>query len=148
MGGAIQNLVAARLARGFVPLAGLFVAGIVGLLGGRPLAIVVAAGSVATAAAMLAYGLAVVDSVSGRVGGVRKAMVTACSVVPPVYGIFIAGWPGLQALTSASGWVAVLLATLYTVVGVWVLRSWLRVVEVRRLARSMVLPNDVPGDSA
>lgn len=145
---AIQNLVAARLGRGFVPLAGLFAAGVVGAYGAREGALAMAGGAVLSAASMLTYGLTVVDGTAGPVSTLRKATALASSVVPPVYGIFILGWPGLQGLASATSVLGLSIATLYVVLGVWVLRSWLRVVEVRRLAQAMVSPHDVSGDSA
>lgn len=145
---AIQDLVAARLGRGFVPLVGLFFAGLVGLFASRPAAAPMAVGALASAACMLAYGLAIVDSTFGRLGGVRGVMTIACSVVPPLYGVFVVGWPGLRGFTLGAGWIDLAVATLNVVLGVWVLRSWLRVVEVRRLARAMVSPHDGPGDSA
>lgn len=148
VGGAIQNLVAARLARGFIPLAGLFLAGVVGLVGAKAGAVWIAAGAVATAGCMLSYGLAIVASTVKPSGFLRASFNAVCGVVPPSYGVFILGWPGLEAMAASASAVGFLLATLYVVLGVWVLRSWLRVVEVRRLARSMVLPHDVPGDSA
>ncbi|MBT8489054.1 MAG: hypothetical protein KJO65_09560 [Gemmatimonadetes bacterium] len=145
---AIQDLVAQRLGRGFVPLVGLFSAGLLGLFSSRPAAVPVAVGAVASAACMLAYGLAIVDSTSGRLAGVRGILVLGCSAVPPLYGVFIVGWPGLRGFAAGDGVIEVTVATLYVLLGVWVLRSWLRVAEVRRLARAMVSPHDVPGDSA
>ena len=145
---AIQDLVAARLGRGFVPLAGLFAAGVVGAFGAGEGALVIAGGAVLSAASMLAYGLTVVDATTRPVGTGRKATALASSFVPSIYGIFILGWPGLQGLASAASVLGLSIATLYVVLGVWVLRSWLRVVEVRRLARAMVSPHDVSGDSA
>lgn len=145
---AVQDLVAARLGRGFLPLVALFVVGLQGVFQARPGAVVVAIGAVVSGAATLIYGLGIVDSTSGPLHRARIVRMSASSIVPPLYGLFIVGWQGLRGLAAGPGRIEVLASTLYVVLGVWVLRSWLRVVEVRRLARAMVSPHDVPGDSA
>lgn len=144
---AIHDLVAARLARAFVPLAGLFAAGLVALFGSRAHGLWVAGGAVVTAAAVMFYGLAIVQAAAGRRGRLRKAIAGLCSVVPPVFGVYILGWPGLRRLASLEGMAGAGAAILYVLLGVWVLRSWLRITEVRRLAQVMIPPHEVGGDS-
>lgn len=145
--GAIQDLVATRLARGFLPLAGLFAAGLVGLVGAAPQGLATAAGALATGAAMLSYGL---STVRGALGRPRRAWQTAAgvgSVVPTLYGLYVLGWLGLRPLARPTDALGVAIATLYVALGVWVLRSWMRVVEVRRLARVMASNIDGHGES-
>jgi hypothetical protein len=61
------------------------------------------------------------------------------STVPPAYGVYVFGWHGLRGLAQGGGAGAVLIAILLTGAGVWVLRSWMRIVEVERLAGVMAM---------
>ena len=145
--GAIHNLVAARLGRAFVPLAGLFAAGMVRLLGGAPGGLWMAVGAVASAGAMLWYGLAIVRAPSGRGSVAGRLAGAVCTVVPSLFGIYVLGWAGLRGLAAATGGGSVAAAILYVALGVWVLTSWLRLTEVRRLAQVMIPSHDLSGES-
>jgi len=143
LGEAVQNLVAARLGRALLPLGILFAWGTIAVVGqahGR-----VAVGAVVAAAAMLAYGMRIVQETLGRTHRSWMTLAMASSVVPPVYALFILGWQGFRMLATASTSTTVVSAILYIVLGVWVLRSWMRVVEVERLARSVVANLESPG---
>jgi hypothetical protein len=142
VGTAIQNLMAARLGRAFLSVAAV---GLVGL--GRALletppvgdAWALAAGALATAAAMLAYGQRVVQRALGRTARPWMGAALVGSLVPPVYGVYVVGWHGLRGIAEGGGGGAGLHAILLTGAGVWVLRSWMRIVEIERLAGVMAM---------
>lgn len=146
VGDAIQSLMASRLGRGFVPLAMLFALGLgtslVGPHGGEAIAF----GSILAGAAMLAYGLRIVQRALGRPNRPWMRLAMAASVVPPGYALYVLGWRGLRALAGAGTLGALALATLHFALGVWVLRVWMRVVEIERLAQVMTMnPNEDGG---
>ena len=140
---AIQNLVASRLGRGFVPLALLFGWGVGAMFLGGGIAL--PAGAVATAAAMLANGLRIVQRAVGRPDRPWMGLAATASVIPPVYSVYVLGWLGLRGFTIGFALSPILSATLSTVLGVWVLRSWMKVVEIERLARIMTMNLDGEG---
>lgn len=135
--GGIQNLLATRLGRGFIPLAGLFVAGVVRVMASAPGGWLVALGALASGGALLAFGLAVVQDVLARPRRTWRYVARAGAVVPAIFGAYVLGWRGLRGLAGSGGALDFGTAILYVVLGVWVLRAWLRVVEIRRLARVM-----------
>jgi hypothetical protein len=142
---AIQALMAARLGRGFLPVGILFSLGAVGAIRGVPTGMPLAIGAIATSAAMLGYGLRIVQRAIGRPDRLWMSLAMAGSVVPPLYALYVVGWLGLRQLTdfgSAIGWG---LAILHVGVGVWVLRCWMRVVEIERLAQVMTFNLDGEG---
>lgn len=142
---AIQNLVAARLGRAFLPAALLFAWGAVdGLRGGEA---AVAPGALLTSAAMLAYGLRTVQRVL-RQEHAWMPVAAVGAVVPPMYGIWIVGWLGLRAVATGSGLAAVASSILYVALGVWLLRCWLKLLEVERLAQVMAPNPENRGEAA
>ena len=143
---AIQNLMASRLGRGFIPLAVLFAWGGVEFVGGGGL--VLPLGAVATGGAMLAYGLRIVQRAVGRPHRSWMGLAMATSVIPPIYSLYVLGWRGLRGLALGLSWPTVISATLSIGLGVWVLRSWMRVVEIERLAQIMTLKLDGEGGAA
>ena len=140
---AIQNLVASRLGRGFVPLGLLFAWGVGAMFFGGGVAL--PGGAVAAAAAMLAYGLRIVQRAFGRPKRPWMSLALAFSVVPPLYSIYVLGWLGLRGFTMGFGLSTILSATLSTALGVWALRSWMKVVEIERLAQIMTMNLDGEG---
>lgn len=142
VGAAIQKTTAARLGRGFVPLGVLAVVALVEVVasGGRSVAAwALLCGSAATGVAMLAYGLRVVQRSFGRDPRPWMTVAMLGGVVPPAYGVYVLGWRGLRGIAAADGTGAAGVAILLAAAGVWVLRSWIRVVEVERLASVMDL---------
>lgn len=142
---AIQALMAARLGLGFLPLGILFALGAFGAIRGAPMGMPLALGTIATSAAMLAYGLRVVQRAIGRPDRIWMSLATAGSVVPPLFSLYVVGWLGLKQLSdfgSAIGWG---LAIVHVGVGLWVLRCWMRVVEIERLAQVMTFNLDGEG---
>lgn len=97
---------------------------------------------------MLTYGLRVVQRSMGRPHRPWMWMASVGSVLPTLYGVYVLGWRGLRGLTLGSGAGAIVSAILYGVAGVWVLLTWMRVVEVQRLARVMVSNLDEDGEAA
>ena len=144
VGRAIQDLTVARLGRGFVPLAVLFAAGAVGVLRASSAGWWTALGALATSAVMLAYGLRTVQRTFGRDHRTWMSAALVGSVVPPIYGVYVLGWRGLRELATGGGWPELTAAIVFTGMGVWVLHTWLRIVEVERLAR--VMTSNVDGD--
>lgn len=139
VGQAIQDSVVPRLGRAFVPAALAFVAGAVRLLvaGGDPAAWTLLVGAPVTAAAMLAYGLRTVQRAFGRDERPWMALAGLASLLPSAFGLYVLGWLGLRAVATGSGTGPVVLGVLMTVLGGWLLRAWMRVVEVQRLAAVM-----------
>ena len=138
VGLAIQKLAAKRLGRAFTPLTLLFLGGL-----GQMLAtgegFLLAAGAPLSALAMLAYGLRVVQRSFGKPRRLWMALAVAGGIVPTAYGLWVLGWGGLRALASAEGIVAVAVALVTSVLGLWVLRAWVRILELSRLAEVMAL---------
>ena len=142
VGQAIQDITAARLGRGFLPLGVLLVVGIaelttrgLGHVGG----IVLTLGAPLAAGAMLAYGLRSVQRAFGREDRPWMYFAQAGSVFPPTFGLYVLGWRGLRDVAAWSGLWPVVLALLFCVTGFWLLRSWMRLVEVDKLAQVMSL---------
>lgn len=146
--GAIQNLTAARLGRAFIPLALLFAMGAVGFAGSGRTGLWTAIGALGTSAVMLAYGLRTVQRSLGRSRRTWMSLAMLASVVPPGYGLWVLGWRGLRALTDSTDPSGLVMAILYVALGVWVLRTWMGIVEIERLARVMSSNLDGDGDSA
>ena len=143
---AIQNLMASRLGRGFVPLALLFAWGVGSTFFGGDLVLPV--GALASSAAMLAYGLRIVQRAFGRPDRFWMSLATAGSVIPPVFAVYVLGWLGLRGFTDGVAASTLVPATLSTVLGVWALRSWMKVVEIERLAQIMTMNLDGDGGAA
>ena len=143
---AIQNLMANRLGRGFLPLGLLFTWGAVGMFFGGGVAL--PAGAVASAAAMLAYGLRIVQRAFGSPDRPWMLLASVGSIVPPLFSVYVLGWLGLRGFTLGFAATTILSATLSTVLGVWALRSWMKVVEIESLARIMTMNLDGEGGPA
>ena len=138
VGRAIQRLAAARLGRGFVPLALLFLVGVGKLVWGSG-GLVLALGAPLSAGAMLVYALRVVERSFGRRPGAWMSLAGPAWVVPVGFGVWVLGWLGLRGLAVGGGVIAVLAALLFTGLGAWVLRAWHRILELDVLAETMTL---------
>ncbi|GMV06118.1 MAG: hypothetical protein AMXMBFR53_23940 [Gemmatimonadota bacterium] len=147
VGRAIQDLAAVRLGRGFVPLALLFLLGL-GQMLARSGGFVLAAGAPLSAGAMLAYGMRVVQRAFGRGGRPWMAAAAAAGLVPPAFGVYVLGWEGLRGVAQASGFASGAAGLLLAVLGTWVLRAWMQILELRRLADTMALGALDAGDEA
>ena len=138
VGRAIQGLAAARLGRTFLPLALLFLIGLGQMLtteGGLTLA----AGAPLAAGAMLAYGLRAVHMAFGRAPRPWTTLAGGGGVIPPAFGIWVLGWLGLRSAAEAEGPVGVTAGLVLAALGVWVLRGWVQIRELHRLAETMAL---------
>ncbi len=151
IGKAIQDLVAARLGRGFLPLVILGLGGVAQLVTG-PIAgldgLRLVIGAAAAGGTMLAYGLRIVQKAFGRVDKLWMSGALLGSLVPPLFALYVFGWLGLRGLVRGGGGSGIILAILFIAMGVWVLRSWMSVVEMERLAREMALNMDQEGGPA
>lgn len=135
----IQNIMAARLGRGFRPLAVLFAAGAVGVFGGPGPGLPLAVGALLASAEMLAYGMRIVQRAIGRPTRLWMHVAMWSSVFPPLFAAWVFGWLGLRGLAVTPFGIGSLGAFLFVVLGVWFVRSWMQVVEVERLANVMLL---------
>lgn len=97
---------------------------------------------------MLAYGLRIVQRAFGRPDRPWMVMASVCSVIPPVFSVYVLGWLGLRGFTMGFALSTFASATLSTALGVWSLRSWMKVVEIERLARIMTMNLDGEGGPA
>jgi hypothetical protein len=152
---AIQDLIAARLARGFVPAALLFAAGVARLVAPLPLGgpvnsggLALSAGALLSAGAMLAHGQRVVQESFGRPHMPWMSVARWGSAVPVLYGLYVLAWWGLRGVARGGGLAGAALGIVFAVMGTWLLRSWMRVVEVERLARVMTLGLEQGGEEA
>jgi hypothetical protein len=148
---AIQDLVAARLARSFVPAGLLFLAGLAELGVRGPAdgaALLLSAGAAVSAGAMLAHGLCVVQNAFGRRPRLWMTVARWGSFTPLLYGLYVLGWRGLRELAMGEGLARWGLGISFAFLGTWVLRSWTRVVEVEQLARLMTFDLDKTGEEA
>lgn len=135
---AVQDLVAKRLGRGFVPLGVLFALGIVEQLLVEDFAWpALSIGALAAGFAMLAYGLRISQRAFARPRAAWMSWAMLGSLVPPTFAVYVVGWRGLRELATGEGLAAVGAGLGFAVLGTWAMRSWMRVVEVERLAQVM-----------
>lgn len=136
----MQDLVAARLGRGFVPLAILFVVGVVQpfLMPGSA-GLVLPLGAVGAGCAMLAYGLRISQRAFDRPHRAWMSWAMLGSLVPPVFAVYVLGWLGLRQLATSHGLADSALGIAFAVLGTWAMRSWMKVVEVERLSQVMTM---------
>jgi hypothetical protein len=133
---------AARLARAFIPLGIVFVVGLLRVVFTPHAGMVVPAGAVLTVVATLGYGLRVVQKALSRPPRAWMTVAVFAGLITPLYGLYLVGWEGLRLLSPSSP-TQLAVATLHLGLGVWVLRSWMKVVEIERLARIMLMnPQD------
>jgi hypothetical protein len=145
VGRAVQDLAAARLGRAFIPLGIVFLVGLGEMLtgaGGWELA----GGAPLAAAAMLAHGLRVVQRAFGRPERAWMVLSPVLGVLPLGLGLYVLGWRGLRALSAADGIPGVVSGVFLTVVGLWVLRAWAKLLELASLADTMVMGDGTGGD--
>lgn len=83
---------------------------------------------------MLAPGLRVVQRAFGRPRRWWMRLASVGSLVPPALSLWVIGWLGLRRLAHWSRPGPVLAGLAWSVLGAWVLKSWLRIVELERLA--------------
>lgn len=138
VGRAIQAMAAARLGRAFVPLALLLLLGLGEMLA-RTGGFVLAVGAPLSAGALLAYGLRVVQRAFGRPHKLWMVGAGVVGFLPPVFGVYVLGWLGLRGVAQGGGVASVLGGVLFAGLGVWVLRSWMQLLELHRLAETMTL---------
>lgn len=142
VGPAIQRLAASRLGRGFLPLAVLLLVGLSEMIGGRRPgagALLLALGSLASAGAMLAYGLGAVQRAFGMPRKSWWPLATAGGLVPLVFGVYVLGWRGLRLIARWNGVPSVAAGAAFVALGFWTLFSWQRIAELETLASVMTL---------
>jgi len=137
IGVAIQDLAAARMGRAFVPLAVVFVVGIIRLVMGADSGLWAAGGALLTGVATLAFGLRISQLAFGRPSRLWMVLARIGGLIPLSFGPYLFGWLGLRAVAAGGGWIEVATGVLFTVLGFWTMRSWMRVVELERLAETM-----------
>lgn len=150
VGTAIQDLAAARLARGFMPLAAVFVIGVGQIFTHGPLhhqTLALLLGAPLAAVTMLAHGLHIVQRAFGRPPRPWMALATLGSLVPPVFGLYVLGWRGLRGVAVDGGPVGVVLGALFALLGIWALGAWMKLNDLQALARAMIGAGK-EGDSA
>jgi hypothetical protein len=141
---AVQTLVAARLGRGFLPLAVLFGVGVAErFVPSGEGTLVLPLGSVLAAGAMLAYGLRIAQRAFARPQKAWMSLAMWGSLVPPLFAVYVLGWRGLRQLATGDGLTDFGVGIAFAVLGTWAMRSWMRVVEVERLAHVMTM--DIEG---
>lgn len=139
VGRAIQDLTAARLGRGFVPLGLLTVAGLAQVVVQGPARMegwILLLGAPLAAGAMLAYGLRGVQQAFGRPHRSWMALAAVGGVVPLAFGLYVLAWRGLRGM-AGGGDTSLAAAAVLTLLGGWALHGWVRVMEVQRLAETM-----------
>jgi hypothetical protein len=141
---AVQDLVATRLGRGFVPLALLFVVGVVEVITGPGTdGLLLPLGAVGAALAMLAYGLRISQRAFARPHKAWMSWAMLGSLVPPVFAVYVLAWRGLRQLATAGGLPGWGVGIAFALAGTWAMRTWMKVVEVERLAQVMTM--DIEG---
>jgi hypothetical protein len=141
VGEAIQRLAAARLGRAFLPLGVLLLVGLGEMIGGRVPGLdpfLLAVGAPASAGAMLAYGLGVVQRSFGRPPGWWPLAMVG-GVVPLAFGVYVLGWRGLRLVARWDTIAGVLTGLFFSLLGYWVLRACQRLSELETLATVMSL---------
>jgi hypothetical protein len=144
VGPAIQRLAAARLGRGFLPLGVLLLVGLSEMIGSRRPgagAFLLALGALASAGAMLAYGLGAAQRAFGLPRKSWWPLATAGGLVPLVFGVYVLGWRGLRLIARWDGVPGVAAGAAFVALGLWTLVSWQRLAELETLATAMTLRN-------
>ena len=135
---AVQDLVAKRLGRGFVPLAVLFLIGVAepfaGVGPGVPL---MSLGALAAGVTKLAYGLRISQRAFAHPHRAWMSWAMLGSLVPPLFALYVLGWRGLRQLATGNGVGGLGAGLVFAALGTWAMRSWMKVVEVERLAQFM-----------
>jgi hypothetical protein len=142
VGPAIQRLAAARLGRGFVPLAILLLTGLSEMIGGRRPgagALLLTVGALASAGAMLAYGLGAVQRAFGLPRKSWWPLATAGGLVPLAFGLYVLGWRGLRLIARWDGVPHVAVGAAFAALGLWTLIAWQRLAELETLATAMTV---------
>ena len=67
-------------------------------------------------------------------------------ILPPVLGLYVLGWRGLGALSAVDGIPGAFSVVFFIVLGLWVLRAWAKLLELARLADTMVMGDGTGGD--
>jgi hypothetical protein len=138
-------MAAARLGRGFIPLALLFFAGVGEMISGSG-GLTLALGAALSAGAMLVYALRIVQRTFGRPAAPWMPAAGAAGIVPLAYGLWVFGWLGLRGLAAGAGFIGTAWAVLIGALGVWVLRAWLKIQELHALAEAMSLGLPADGE--
>ena len=147
VGVAIQNLTAARLGRGFVPLGVLFLWGVAGLVGGGagPEAWTFVFGAVGAGGAGLAYGLRNVQLTFGNPRRPWMAVARVGGVIPPALGLYLFAWTGLRVVAMWTSAGAGMGGVASSLLGMWVLRNWWKLLEIESLAQHMTRDLELVG---
>ena len=88
---------------------------------------------------MVAFGLRTVQLALGRPFKKWMSAAMIASMIPPAFTFYVFAWRGLREVAVADGAAMRLTGVLLTLVGIWALRSWMKVVEVQNLARAMAV---------
>jgi len=140
VGRVIQDLMAGRLGRGFVPLGVLSVVGLLELLSIDFIAgdgLVLVLGAIAAGVAMLSCGLRVSQLAFGRVKRPWMSAAMLFSLIPPGFAVYVLAWRGLRLFVVGTGVSGLATAGFFTVAGAWTMDSWTKVAELERLSLAM-----------
>ena len=140
MGRVIQDLMAGRLGRGFVPLGVLSVVGLLELLSIDFIAgdgLVLGLGAIAAGVAMLSCGLRVSQLAFGRAKRPWMSAAMLFSLIPPGFAVYVLAWRGLRLFVVGTGVSGLATAGFFTVAGAWTMYSWTKVAELERLSLAM-----------
>jgi hypothetical protein len=136
----IQDLMAGRLGRGFVPLGVLSVVGLLELLSIDFIAgdgLVLVLGAIAAGVAMLSCGLRVSQLAFGRAKRPWMSAAMLFSLIPPGFAVYVLAWRGLRLFVVGTGVSGLATAGFFTVAGAWTMYSWTKVAELERLSLAM-----------
>jgi len=140
VGRVIQDLMAGRLGRGFVPLGVLSVVGLLELLSIDFIAgdgLVLVLGAIAAGVAMLSCGLRVSQLAFGRAKRPWMSAAMLFSLIPPGFAVYVLAWRGLRLFVVGTGVSGLATAGFFTVAGAWTMYSWTKVAELERLSLAM-----------
>ncbi len=140
MGRVIQDLMAGRLGRGFVPLGVLSVVGLRELLSIDFIAgdgLVLVLGAIAAGVAMLSCGLRVSQLAFGPAKRPWMSAAMLFSLIPPGFAVYVLAWRGLRLFVVGTGVSGLATAGFFTVAGAWTMYSWTKVAELERLSLAM-----------
>jgi hypothetical protein len=136
----IQDLMAGRLGRGFVPLGVLSVVGLRELLSIDFIAgdgLVLVLGAIAAGVAMLSCGLRVSQLAFGPAKRPWMSAAMLFSLIPPGFAVYVLAWRGLRLFVVGTGVSGLATAGFFTVAGAWTMYSWTKVAELERLSLAM-----------
>ncbi len=141
IGPAIMKSMVPRLGRALVPIVIAWIVGWLQIARGAPgSAAVLLFGAPIAIGLLLVLSTSIVRNAFGRPLRPWMAVAPLGGVVPIVFGLYVLGWMGLRETAAGGSGVEIGIGLAMVVLGGWILRAVMNVIELQQLARVMVAP--------